>query len=630
MPQAEKGWLAGVGAQYESEIVYKQLRKELRPKIAEKPNKRIKKINKVVTVLQERFGKVYHEQILPQLANEGIHLLKENDFNTSQQKFIDTYFKENIQQQLEVFWLDKSIPFLEDKGLYLFGQVKDQFCMISIPSGISRFIKAGHSEDQMNVTFLDNVIRYKLPDIVGQVDSEFWSIKMTRDAELYLEEDNLTQELVEQIRTHLDYRKDGLPTRLLYDAAMPAAYIEQLAMIFDLNDADLIEGGRYHNFNDFFGFPEPENKPHLFYKAFPPVKHPELSVQESLVDYLKTRETLISVPYQSFNDVLRLMDESAEHPDVNEISITLYRLSRTSKVAASLLKATQNGKKVTVFIEAKARFDEANNIYWGDKLKQAGATVLYSIPNLKVHSKIMLIEGNGFSISYIGTGNFNEKNAKIYTDFFFITPDLQVAKDLKQVFAFLLGKTTKPRATTIWLSPFNTRNKIYEHIDKEIASAKKGQKSGIFLKMNSLEDEGIIQKLYEAASAGVPIKLLVRGICCVDLREFPEENPPEIRSIVDRFLEHARVYQFYSQGKETLYIASADCMSRNLDRRIEVGIQIQNPKIKTIIQDYMNIHWSDNQKARIIDAKQSNSMVSNNSKPLRAQYALYNYFKELK
>ena len=451
---------------------------------------------------------------------------------------------------------------------------------------------------------------------------------MSRDTELYLDEDDLSQELVQQIADKIASRNAGLATRLLYDTNMPSSDLVYLKSKLHINEVDLMPGGRYHNMNDLFSLPKPEGKPHLFNKPLPPLPHPELSACDDLLDFVRENEVLLSVPYQSFDYVIELIHEAANDPKVHSISITLYRLSQDSKVAKALLDAVLKGKKVVAFIEAKARFDEKNNIYWGTKLKEAGATVLYSMPYIKVHSKIMLIESDEGSVSYVGTGNFSEKNAKLYTDFFYITHRKDVASDLNQVFTYLCGQRSIPEVKSIWLSPWSTRDRILDSIDREMKAHENGRASGVFLKMNGLEDPDVIEKLCEASDFGVPVRLLVRGICCLAPGESGPGKDIQIRSIVDRFLEHPRLYWFCNGGKESVYLASADCMVRNLDKRIEIGVEVRNPKLKEIIQDYMEIQWADNVKARIIEADLKNEFYRNDNVKTRSQIEIYEYFNQ--
>jgi len=387
-------------------------------------------------------------------------------------------------------------------------------------------------------------------------------------------------------------------------------------------------GGRYHNFSDFFGFPMPEGKEHLAFADIKHLAHPELEDQENLIEYIKSNDALLNFPYQKYDYVPQIIEQAAVSNEIHTVNITLYRVSKKSAIAQGLLKCLENGKKVTVFIEAKARFDEANNIYWGDKLKEKGANVLYSMPNIKVHSKIFLLEGNDFEIGYVGTGNFNEKSAKLYTDFALLSSNSKITNDLKQVFSFLKDPTITPKVDTLLMSPFTTRNSIYAKIDREITHVKEGNKGLIRFKMNSLQDDGVIEKLYEASKAGVEVQLIVRGIFrLIPQVEGLSENIKAI-SIVDKFLEHGRIYHFNNNGNEEIYIASADCMTRNLDKRVEIATPIFDEGIKDVLKKCFYLQWNDNTKARTLDKLQQNSFQKNSLEPINAQDNFYEFLEE--
>lgn len=608
---------------------YKTLRKSLRPKVVERPSEHIRRINKVVVQQQKRFGYIYRTDIIPELESEGVFIKREGAFSGREIRALKALYDSKVKDGVELYYLDERIPFLEDKALYLFGFDDDRPVLITIPDTISRFIVLKSDESTLSLTYLEELFREFKSLYLDQPSEQWYSIKLSRDPELYIDEDDISEELVDQIRNNLQLRTKGLPTRLLYDTDMPVWQLDYLKLKFDLNETDLMPGGRYHNMHDLFSFPQPKDKEHLSNQPKPPLPHPELDEQSNILSYVKENEVLLSVPYQSFDYVERLIQEAADNEDVMSISITLYRISKESKIAKALLTALKGGKKVTVFIEAKARFDEANNIYWGKQLKEAGATVLYSMPHIKVHSKIMLIESRNGSVSYVGTGNFNEKNAKLYTDFFYITPREDVASDLNKIFAYLCGQQSVPEVESIWLSPWNTRDKIMACIDREIKANENGQTSGVFLKMNGLEDPIVIKKLCEASDSGVPVRLIVRGICCFAPGNSGPGKDIQIRSIVDRFLEHPRIYWFCNDEKETIYLTSADCMVRNLDKRIEVGVEIYAPKLKKIIQDYMEIQWSDNVKARIIKADLKNKLHRDEGPIIRSQLEIYEYFRKM-
>lgn len=608
---------------------FRKLRKNLSEKLNEEPKQQIKDIQEKVIKLQERFGKAFEEDIIPNLRKEQIFLLEKEDYSESQEQFVTDYFENEVKPYVQVYNLNTDFEqvLLKDKGLFLFLEI-DEDVLITIPTDkLSRFVVLPSDDVSFHVTYLDEVIRANLKYLNPDFDSiKAYCVKITRDAELYFDE--YEGELVELIKQSLDQRDTGIPTRLLYDKLMPKDLVKRLRKQLGLNKTDLMPGGKYHNFSDFFGFPKPVDSSKLCYEKQEPYPHPDLEHQYALIDYIKDNDVLLSFPYQKFDYIPNLLMEASVSEDIHAVNITLYRVSKDSAVANALLKCLENGKKVTVFIEAKARFDEKNNIYWGEKLKNKGATVLYSMPKIKVHSKIFLLEGKDFDLAYVGTGNFNEKSAKLYTDFGLLTANRTITSDLKQVFSFL-NKPEEfiPKTRTIWVSPFTTRSSLYSKIEREIQFAKAKRPASIFLKMNSLEDVGVIDKLYEASQAGVKVRLIVRGI----FRLLPEveglSKSIKAVSIVGRYLEHSRIYCFGNGGHEELYIASADCMTRNLDKRVEVCVPILEPKLKAVVKKCLDLQWVDNINARILDAQQSNTYVKNDKDALNAQQAYYAFFK---
>ena len=395
----------------------------------------------------------------------------------------------------------------------------------------------------------------------------------------------------------------------------------------------MIEGGRYHNFNDFFSFPN-FNLTKLEFEPLPPIVSKDFDKYNSAFDAISEKDVLLSFPYQSYGYVLKFLEEAANDPDVKTIKITLYRVASDSLVIRSLIKAVENGKKVTTFVEVKARFDEESNFSSGEALQNGGVKVLYSFPGLKVHSKLCVVErvekGKTNFYTYLGTGNFNEKTARIYCDHALFTKDKQIAKDANNVFKFLLNKDEEQSFDKLLVAPFNMRSTFVSLIDNEIKNSKGGKKAEIIIKLNSIEDRKMIKKLYEASQAGVKIKLIVRGICClIPGKKRLSKNISAI-SIVDRFLEHARIYVFHNGGKKIMYVASADWMRRNLSRRIEVAFPILDKKIKAQLLKLIELQWNDNTKARVIDAEQKNEYrTSKSKKKIRSQYEIYDYIKEI-
>jgi len=488
-------------------------------------------------------------------------------------------------------------------------------------------------EGQHYVTFVDDVVRIGLREVFKDESiSDTFSVKMSRDAEMYID-DEYEGDLLEKIKKGLDKRDIGLPTRFLYDASMPEAVFDRIKQRFELSKNDLIPGARYHNFSDFFGFPDPTDNPKLHNDPLPPLAHPGLEGQENLLGLVAAQDYLLHYPYQKFDYTIQLIEEAANDPSVESMKVTLYRVAGKSAVAEGLLTALENGKKVTVFIEAKARFDEQSNLYWGKRLSEAGAKVRYSFPGIKVHTKLLLIGRKENDVvrhyTYIATGNFNEKTARIYSDFALLTADPRISDEVAQVFEMLEGNVILPKTRNVLVAPHTLRKGFVKLVDKEIENAKKGQDAWMILKLNSLEDRRMIENLIEASQAGVKVRIVVRGICCLVPGVPGLTENIEITSIVDRFLEHARAYVFCAGGKEKIFLASADWMHRNLSRRVEVAFPVFDPKIKNTIRRIIDFQLRDNVKARIIDAGQSNTFVEQEEgeEAVCAQLATYRFFE---
>ena len=452
-----------------------------------------------------------------------------------------------------------------------------------------------------------------------------------------MDDDYSDVELVEKIYNSLDKRLSGQATRLLYDESMPNWLIDSLKRDFKLGDVDLSPGGTYHNLSDFFSFPAPDGTAHLQYQGKPALPHPELSFTTDIFNSIATKDQLVHFPYQDFKVVEDFLTAAATDPQVKAIKMTIYRIAKSSSLADAILTALDNHKEVTLFVEAQARFDEANNIKWGRIFEEKGAKVIFSIPQVKVHSKIAMVYRTEGEIekryAYIGTGNFNAKTSKIYCDHGLFTAHKKITKDLSQVFQVLERKLIVPKLKRLLVSPFTTRITFMNLIQNEITAALNGKKAGITAKMNSLEDSNMIKALYRAANAGVHVRLIVRGFCCyLTSNENPSDGMKDnvyITSIVDRYLEHGRIYLFENGGDELMYIGSADWMTRNLDRRIEVLTPILDEDIFNELKHILSLQLNDNQKARILDVNNTNKKVdmADGDAPTRSQYAIYDYLK---
>ncbi len=616
----------------------KSLKKETRREFALKPKKELRQIRAIVEQQQREFGSIFRDIIIPELERNGIRLLRAEDFSETQTAFASQYFSDEVSKHIHTNALggDSPTPFLKNKALYFIVETAGEtraLWLVEMPVGpCPRFVELPGSEGRFEVTFLDDIIRLNLPQLLGKTVENAYAVKLSRDAEIYID-DEYSGDLIEKIRQGLEERSIGEPTRFLFDSRMPLALRQQLKTIFDLGKNEMIPGARYHNFNDFFGFPNPGNNPGLHYRIWPPLPHPELENTASIMAEMSGRDFLLHLPYQRFDYVGQLIREAAADQAVVSVSITLYRAAAQSEIVQGLISACENGKEVTVFIEAKARFDEASNLYWGELLEKAGARVFYSYPGIKVHCKLLLIrrrindEIRGYA--YIGTGNFNEKTALLYTDHALLTCQPKLCAEVAQVFDLLSRRILVPRCKHLLVAPFSMRQGFIERIDREIKFAKDKRPAYLILKMNSLEDKEMIAKLYEASQAGVHIRIIVRGICCLIPGVPGMSENIHVRSIIDRFLEHARVYVFGNGGKEEMFIASADWMTRNLDRRIEVATPIYDPALFQEIRDLLDFQLRDNVKARIINAEQSNphSVPIDGEPDVRAQESSYLFLK---
>ena len=623
------------------------LKTKTQKKLQFDPQKLLDEIKQTVNKQQDEFGRIYRDEILPELKKNNIYIVDDKNFPKSSKKYLQSYFSDKVVPLIHTVLLNKDehSTFLQNKALYFAVcltkkvqrgilnenvNVENEYAIVEIPSDkLGRFITLPVIKGKNYLMFLDDVIKLFLPDIFpSHKIVSCYSIKLTRDAELYID-DEFTGNLLAKIKKGLSKRKMGVPSRFLYDNKMPKSFLKFLREALNLKKDDLIEGGRYHNFNDFFSFPN-FNLTKLEYEPLPPIVSKDFDKHYSVFDAISEKDILLSFPYQSYGYVLKFLEEAANDPDVKSIEITLYRVASESLVIRSLLKAIENGKKVTAFVEVKARFDEESNFSSGEALQNGGVNVLYSFPGLKVHSKLCVVErvkkGKTNFYTYLGTGNFNEKTARIYCDHALLTKDKQIAKDAKKVFKFLLNKDNEQSFDKLLVAPFNLRSTFMQLIDNEIRNASDGKKAEITIKLNSLEDRKMIKKLYEASQAGVRIKVIVRGICCLIPGRKGLSEKIAVVSIIDRFLEHARIYVFHNNGDKLMYVASADWMRRNLSRRVEVGFPILDKKIKSFLLKVIALQWIDNTKARKIDtAQRDNYKTSRSKKYIRSQYEIYNY-----
>ena len=613
----------------------KKLKKSIRVKLALRPNKTTKLILEEVKLQQQKFGEIYRTQIIPELAENGISLIDSGHFNKVQKEYAGEYFKNKIAPHLKTLKIDLSEDpeqFLENNVLYFAITFKnnEQLGLINIPTDkCGRFVLFNNNV----ITYLDDIIRNEIPSLFpDEIISGVYEIKLSRDAELYID-DEFDGVLAEKIYESLAQRTDGQATRLLYDASMPEVTQEKLRKLLKLGKIDMMPGGEYHNFSDFFSFPDPTNNPELHFEKFSPVKHKVLENTKDYFAEISEKDQSVHFPYMSFNYIESFLEQAANDPDVEEIKISLYRVADESKLTSILLKALEKGIKVTVFVEAKARFDEENNLEWGRKFKEKGAEVIFSFPKIKVHSKILLVvrreNDKVVNYAYIGTGNFNSKTSKIYCDHAIFTADKRLTKEISRIFNVLEGKMIVPREEHLFISPFSTRKNFTSLIMNEIENALAGKKAAITAKMNSLEDPEMIELLYKASNAGVKIRLLIRGFTCLIAGIPGMSENIYITSIIDQFLEHGRIYLFENGGDQKIFFGSADWMTRNLDSRIEVIAPIYDKDIAAEFKDILELQLNDNVKARILDDAETNEYIKAgpNEKNIRSQYEIYSYLK---
>ncbi len=621
-----------------------------------KAGKLLEEITQIVIDQQSESLRVL-EKIQHQLREHDIHFINEKQVSEAQQIFIKNYFLSKVSPALVTIILNDLVeaPGLKDSAAYLAVKmvmkedipqqgiskllnrhVKDKkYVLIEIPRSIDRFVVLPEEDGKQYIILLDDLIRFNLKTIFNIFDYESITahmIKITRDAELDIDSD-LSKSFIEKISMSVKDRIKGDPVRFVYDMNIGEDTLSFLMGKMGIDSTDsIIPGGRYHNRRDYMNFPSLGNDSLLLYQPIEPLPIPGLVLQGSLLGMIAKKDYLLYAPYQTFAYVVKFLREAALDPKVRSIKITIYRLAKISHIASSLINAVKNGKKVTVQIELRARFDEVANIRYAEQMQQEGVNLIFGVTGLKVHCKTCVIEreenGKMHRYGFLSTGNFNESTSRIYTDYTLFTGNQELLKEFNKVFDFFEINYKVSRYKHLLVSPHYTRTALIKLISTEIDNAKSGKKAGIKLKLNSLSDFALIDKLYEASKAGVKIRLIVRGICSL-IPGVPglSENIEAI-SIIDKFLEHPRVYIFENDGDARIYISSADWMTRNMDYRVEVSCPVYDEEIKTELRETFDISWNDNVKARIHSIKQDNAYRKNNKPPLRSQFALYEYYEK--
>ncbi len=616
--------------------------------LEQSPEAILEEIQEKVIGQQKKFDHIWND-LLRELKRQKIFLVNDQQLNTKQQQFVRAYFNEEVRNNIVPLMIEniQHFPVLNDKSIYLACRLarKDksipgQFALVSVPARRHpRFIILPSKQNEHHIILLEDIIRFCLPEIFSFFGYDSFSahiIKVTRDAEIDIDND-ISTSLIQKIEKGLKSRKKGKPVRFIFDREIDPSLLTYLVRRLGLYKTDnIIPGGRIHNFKDFMDFPES-----VFIQRNPrkkPFTHPLLQKARRVTDVVMKKDVLLHFPYHSYNSVIDLLREAAIDPDVTVIKITCYRLASRSKVINALTNAVRNGKLVTVMLELRARFDEEANLEWKEELEEAGVKVLLGVPNMKVHAKLCLIKkrtGNTTThYGFVSTGNLNEKTAQLYGDHCLLTSDRNIMADVNRIFNYLEQPAKRlnmlKMCKTLLVSPTGMRRQLTQLVQAEIRAARAKKPASIQLKLNSLSDETLIEKLYEAAKAGVEIQLIVRGIFCMRTVNKKFKKVQAI-SIIDEYLEHARVMIFHNGGNEKVFISSADWMVRNIDHRVEAACPIFEKELQQELKDLLQIQLNDNIKARILDNELSNQYVNpRNTRKVRSQVETYNYlFRKL-
>lgn len=605
------------------------------------PKQTVRTIQRIVNRQQEEFGRIFEKKIIPELARHGIYLKRRLDLNEVEREYVENYFKENMLPYVQPVLLVKDMvrPFLNNAQLYLAIQMKGKankktyYAIVKIPSDhLPRFIELPSLDGTYNLIMLDDIVRHSVSWMFPGYDIEdTYSIKLTRDAELYID-DEFSGDLLTKIKNSLKRRHVGPASRFVYDRTMTEELKQYLEESFELDRFDILAEGRYHNNFDFFKFPT-FGMTKLLNPVQKPLPYPQLEAADDFWAAIREDDHLLHYPYQDYESVVRFFEEAAKDPHVTHIKIVQYRVAKRSRIMKALMAAVKAGKQVNAFIEVKARFDEEANLNWGERLEQAGVQVNYSFPGVKVHSKLALVrrveDGEERIYNYLSTGNFHEDTAKIYSDFGLFTADERLTNEVSRVFSFLESvQEPEDPFEHLMVGQFNLRRGLEDLIKYETREAKAGRPAAMTLKMNSLQDAAMIDLLFKASQAGVKINLIIRGICClIPGYKGVSENIHGI-SIVDRYLEHARVFHFHHGGEDLVYFSSADFMTRNLSHRIETTFPIYAPDLKAKVLNFLDIQLNDNTKARLLNDQQTNAYFRGGSNiSRRSQEETYHTIK---
>ncbi len=630
-------------------VIKRAIAKQQNPELLfeEPPETTLHRINKKVLELQSQFEKIW-EKLQEEMAKEGVFIKAPEELSVKQYKFVKKYYQDEVESNVIPLVLDETqaLPYLRDDSLYLGVAMRKtmdgnpRLAIVEVPTFANdRFIKLPSEKKQKHIILLEDILKINLPLIFSYFGVDNFSahtFKITRDAGFELGSDTRIP-LEVKIAHGIKSRRKGKPIRFTYDQNIDQILFGLLLTKLQLDKKDsIIPGRKIQNFKHFMDFPNLFREKHIP-KERRPFKHPKIKKTQRVTDAVLKEDILLSPPYHNFRPIIDLLRESAMDPHVTSIKISVYRLASDSKIANALINAARNGKKVTVVIELQARFDEENNLDWKEIFETEGVEVLTGVPNKKVHSKLCLIrkikKGENINYGFISTGNFNEKTAALYADHILLTADKDITEDIYHFFELLkkpsLFKSSNfPNFKNLWVSPNTLRNTLNMYINKEITAAKKGEKAHIIIKVNALSDHRLIEKIREAVEVGVQVDMIVRSIFCAKV----PSSMPHFRaiSIVDEYLEHARVFYFYNGGAENTFLSSADWMVRNLDHRLEAAVEIKSPKIKKELKKILDIQLLDNVKARVLDSELSNKYVQNTKEKCQAQIAIHQFLKRNK
>ncbi len=607
------------------------------------PKQTLEEITKSEVVFQKRFVGVFN-QLIGDLKKENVVLIDERQLSESQGSFVKDYFKKKVRPLLfpiilrdfkDSNWLNDTSIYLAIKMSYTTNKKPPGYAILEVPTEqLSRFIILPDEGDKQFVILIEDAIRFSLNQLFLNFNYdkyEAYTFKITRDAELDLDNDVL-KSYIERIEDSVKLRSIGDPVRLVFDREIPDLLLKKITTLLKIKNKDgLMPGGRYHNFKDFMDFPD-FGKANLVYKPMETLIHPDLAGKNSVIDVVAKKDVMIHFPYHTFQHIVDLLREASIDPNVVSIKMTIYRAGHFSNVINALINASRNGKKVTVYLELQARFSEGQNIVWTRKLQEAGVKIIHGIPGFKVHAKLILIKRMERKkirmYANIGTGNFNEFTSSVFSDIGLLTSNVNITNEVEMVFNLFESYYKPVKFKTLKVAPFSMRKFVLKMLDREIENAKLGKEAWVIIKLNNLVDIEVINKLYEASHFGIKISLIVRGICVLTPGVAGLSENIDAVSIVDRFLEHARVYCFANNGDKEIFIASSDWMIRNFDNRFEVACPIYDPQIKEDIYNILKINLKDNQKTRCYSSDYINRYKSaEGEEPFFAQEQIYEFLK---